>query len=133
MQVRNVRWVGSATTAYDEMVSFVRDVLGLRANFEEAASTEFTTVEGDRFQVMGPGDRYHAFFTANASGPVPLFEVDDVRQALTELQAAGVDVVGSLEQDSEWEWIHFRAPDGHLYELASRRDEHGKGAGDPAK
>ncbi|TDU91283.1 hypothetical protein EV138_4887 [Kribbella voronezhensis] len=50
------------------------------------------------------------------------FEVDDVRQALTELEAVGVAAVGSVEQDSEWEQIHFRAPDGHLYELASRRE-----------
>jgi hypothetical protein len=29
--------------------------------------------------------------------------------------------VGDLGRDSRWEWIHFRAPDGNLYELASRR------------
>jgi catechol 2,3-dioxygenase-like lactoylglutathione lyase family enzyme len=122
MQVRNLRWVGSATSEYEGMVSFLRDVLGLRTNLEEATTTEFTTSEGDRIQVMGPGDPYHAFFTANASGPVPLFEVDDVREALSELEAAGVEVIGSVERDTEWEWIHFRAPDGNLYELASRRE-----------
>lgn len=121
MQVRNVRWVGSATSEYDEMVSFVRDVLGLRTTFEEPTTTEFTTSEGDRIQVMGPGDPYHSFFTENASGPVPLFEVDNVHQAMTELRTAGVEIVGSVEQDTHWQWLHFRAPDGQLYELASRR------------
>ena len=61
------------------------------------------------------------FFGRHATGPVPLFEVDDVRAALRELEHADVEIVGTLDQDRVWEWIHFRAPDGNLYELASRR------------
>jgi hypothetical protein len=30
-------------------------------------------------------------------------------------------VIGSIERDREWEGLHVRAPDGNLYELASRR------------
>ena len=51
---------------------------------------------------------------------MPLFEVDDVRAARSELEADGVEIVGDLGRDSEWEWLHFRAPDGNLYQLASR-------------
>ena len=58
-----------------------------------------------------------------SAGPVPLFEVDDVHSARREFEAAGVDVVGSTEHDSRWEWIHVRAPDGNLYEFASRLPE----------
>jgi len=102
------------------MVSFLRDVLGLRPTFKESATVEFATTEGDAFQVMGPGDPYYDFFAEHANGPVPLLEVDDVHQALTELESAGIEIVGPLREDSHWQWIHFRAPDGHLYELASR-------------
>ena len=35
-------------------------------------------------------------------------------------EAAGIEIIGATEHDSEWEWIHVRAPDGNLYELASR-------------
>jgi len=52
---------------------------------------------------------------------VPLFEVDDVHQARLGLESAGAQLIGGLGQDRDWEWIHFRAPDGHLYEMASRR------------
>ena len=38
-----------------------------------------------------------------------------------ELAENGIAIAGDLGQDSRWEWIHFRAPDGNLYELASRR------------
>ena len=55
-----------------------------------------------------------------------LFEVADVHGARGELVAAGIEVVGSIERDREWEWLHFRAPDGNLDGLGQRRrDEPG--------
>jgi catechol 2,3-dioxygenase-like lactoylglutathione lyase family enzyme len=121
VEVKNVRWVGIRTDRYAEMISFLRDVLGLRTNFEEATTVEFETSEGDEIQLMAPGDPYYDFFGEHARGPVPLFEVDDVHAARRELEAAGIEIVGATERDSVWEWIHVRAPDGNLYELASRR------------
>jgi hypothetical protein len=95
--------------------------LGLRVNFEEPTTIELETSEGDEIQVFVPGDRYYEFFGEHANGPVvPLFEVDDVHSARRELEAAGIAIIGATEHDSEWEWIHVRAPDGNLYELASR-------------
>jgi catechol 2,3-dioxygenase-like lactoylglutathione lyase family enzyme len=123
MEVRNVRWVGIRTDHYEAMVGFLRDILGLEVNFEESTTVEFTTSEGDEIQVMAPGDRYYDFFGEHANGPVPLFEVDDVHAARRELEAAGVEVVGGTAHDSTWEWIHVRAPDGNLYEFASRLSE----------
>ena len=120
MEIRSVRWVGVHTPNYEAMVRMLGDVMGLRVNFEEATTIEFSTTQGDEIQVMGPGDPYFDFFAKEARGPVPLFEVDDVRHARVELQEAGIEIVGETGRDSRWEWIHFRAPDGHLYELASR-------------
>ncbi len=120
MNVRNVRWVGIPTDEYEAMVGFFRDVLGLQTTFEEPTTIEFETSEGDEIQLMAPGDRYYGFFREHAIGPVPLFEVDDVADARRELEASGVEIVGPSEQDSNWEWIHVRAPDGTLVELASR-------------
>jgi catechol 2,3-dioxygenase-like lactoylglutathione lyase family enzyme len=115
--------VGIRTDHYEAMVGFLRDILGLEVNFEEPTTVEFTTSEGDEIQVMAPGDRYYDFFGEHANGPVPLFEVDDVHAARRELEAAGVEVVGATAHDSAWEWIHVRAPDGNLYEFASRLPE----------
>jgi hypothetical protein len=50
-----------------------------------------------------------------------LFVVDEIHAANAELVTAGIEIVGALERDSDWEWLHFRGPDGNLYELASRR------------
>jgi catechol 2,3-dioxygenase-like lactoylglutathione lyase family enzyme len=120
MQVRNIRWVGVPTRNYHAMVTFLQQVLALRLNFSEPTTTEFSASEGDEFQVMAPGDAYFDFFTEHAAGPVPLFEVDDVHAARRELEQAGIEVIGATSLDSRWEWVHFRAPDGNLYELASR-------------
>jgi catechol 2,3-dioxygenase-like lactoylglutathione lyase family enzyme len=120
MEVRNLRWIGIPTRQYDAMVSFLRDVLRLEVSFQETTTVEFTTTEGDKIQLMAPGDPYFEFFTENAAGPVPLFEVDDIHRARTELVGAGVEIVGEMGRDSRWEWLHFRAADGNLYELASR-------------
>lgn len=121
MRVLNIRWIGVPTERYEAMAAFVRDVLGLAVNFEEPETAEFSTADGDRVQIMAPGHPYFDFFRSHAHGPVPLFEVADLTEARRELQAARVEVIGSPEQDREWEWIHVRAPDGNLYELAARR------------
>jgi hypothetical protein len=92
------------------MTQFVREVLGLRVNFEEASTTEFVTVEGDALQVIGPGHPYFDFFGQHALGPVPLFEVTDLHAAASELRAAGIETVGSTGVDSNWRWIHFGRP-----------------------
>jgi hypothetical protein len=47
MEVRNVRWVGIRTDEFGPIVGFLRDVLGLRVNFEEPTTVEFTTSEDD--------------------------------------------------------------------------------------
>jgi hypothetical protein len=109
------------------MVHLLRDIMGLRVEFEEPTTTELSLPSGDRVQVFAPGNPYFDFFGKHASGPVALFEVDELRTAQAELTAAGVEVVGTIEHDSNWEWLHFRAPDGNLYELASRRSIAGPG------
>ena len=58
MEVRNIRWAGVPARDYDAMVAFARDVLGLRVNFEDPTTVEFTTLEGDELQIMAPGDPY---------------------------------------------------------------------------
>jgi catechol 2,3-dioxygenase-like lactoylglutathione lyase family enzyme len=121
MEVLRLCWLGIRSAEYDATVRLLRDVLGLRPEFEHATTAEFSLPSGDRVQVFGPGDRYFDFFERHANGPVALFEVDDVRSARAELAAAGIELIGEIEHDAAWEWLHFRGPEGNLYELASRR------------
>jgi catechol 2,3-dioxygenase-like lactoylglutathione lyase family enzyme len=128
MKVLRLCWLGIPTREYDPMVAFLRDVMGLAVEFEEPTTTELSLPSGDRVQVFAPGDRYFELFERESNGPVALFEVDDVHDARDTLAAAGIEIVGELERDVHWEWLHFRAPDGNLYELAARRDETSDGS-----
>lgn len=121
MRVLGLRWLGVGTAEYERMVAFLRDVMGMPVEFERATTAELSLPSGDRVQVFAPGDPYYELFGRHARGPVALFEVDDVHAARTELEEAGVELIGSIERDDTWEWTNFLAPDGNLYELASRR------------
>jgi catechol 2,3-dioxygenase-like lactoylglutathione lyase family enzyme len=121
MNVLGISWLGIRAERYDEMVAFLRDGLGLAVEFEEEATTELSFANGDRVQVFAPGHRYHELFAEQATGPVPLFEVDEVHAAVGELERAGAELLGPIERDPHWEWANFRAPDGNLYEVASVR------------
>ena len=120
MKVLGIRWIGMRTDSYEEMVGLLRDVLGLAVAFEHDATAEFSLANDDRVQVFGPGHRYHELFGAGGGCPVPLFEVDDLQAAHAELVAAGIEVIGEIEQDASWQWLNVRGPDGNLFELASR-------------
>lgn len=121
MRVIRLAWLGIPTSNYTTMVSFLRDTMGLRVEFDEPATTELSLPNDDRLQVFAPGHPYFTFFENHARGLVPLFEVEDAQQAAAELRAAGAEVIGNLDSDDNWTWIHVRAPDGNLYEFASRK------------
>jgi catechol 2,3-dioxygenase-like lactoylglutathione lyase family enzyme len=121
MKAIRLAWVGIRADDYDATVRLFRDVLGLEVELVEEHTTELSLPAGERVQVFGRGHRYHELFGAEAGGPVPLFEVEDVREAERRLGEAGLVIVGSLESDPGWEWLNFRGPDGNLYAVASRR------------
>jgi catechol 2,3-dioxygenase-like lactoylglutathione lyase family enzyme len=118
--VRTIRlaWLGIRSNHYEATVELLRDVLGLEVAFEEEQTVELALPAGERVQVFGPGHRYHEHFAG--SGPVPLFEVDDLAAADARLRDNGLEVI-RRDSDSHWDWLEFRGPDGSLYSLGARR------------
>jgi glyoxylase I family protein len=49
------------------------------------------------------------------------FLVDDLDDARRVLLASGVVVDAEISTNSRFRYLHFRAPDGHLYELVEAR------------
>jgi catechol 2,3-dioxygenase-like lactoylglutathione lyase family enzyme len=121
MRVLRLCWLCIPTREYEAMVRLLRDTMGLRVEFEDPTTTELSLPSGDRVQVFAPGNPYFEFFDNHANGPVALFEVDELSRARAELSAAGIEIVGDIARDTNWEWLHFHAPDGNLYVLAERR------------
>ena len=71
--------------------------------------------DGSKVEVFGRDSPINRHFT---TGPVAGFLVDDVFGATDELRAAGVEILLEPElDDSGNAWVHFRAPDGNVYEF----------------
>jgi catechol 2,3-dioxygenase-like lactoylglutathione lyase family enzyme len=113
MDVRGLAWLGTRTERYQQMVDFLRNVLGARLDHEESDFAVFQLPDGAKIEVFGPGTHYNPHFT---TGPVGGFLVPDVHAAIEELRAAGIEIV---QEPGENYWAHFRAPDGNIYEVTA--------------
>lgn len=115
MDIIKLCWVGTRTDNAEPTVAFFRDVLGLRP---EPLGEDFwvaTLPDGGKVEIFGPGSEHNRHFD---SGPVAGFLVEDVAAAGAELRAAGVEILLRSEVDESGNaWVHFRAPDGNIYEL----------------
>jgi catechol 2,3-dioxygenase-like lactoylglutathione lyase family enzyme len=116
MQVTGIGWAGTRTDGYGAMVAFCTGVLGLTREYEQRDFAVLGLPSGDTFEVFGPSDQGHRYFT---TGPVVGFTVEDLPAAVAELERAGVELLGGQVDEQGEGWRHFRAPDGNVYELTS--------------
>lgn len=121
MKVHGVVWVGTRTAAFDQTLTFFRDVIGIDLQLVEADFGWSRMPDTSQFEIFGPSDRHHPYFT---TGPVPEFLVDDIAAATEELRAAGVEVLGEPVVEADGGWVHFRAPDGNVYGLTAAPTYH---------
>ena len=107
--------MGTRTDYAEPTVAFFRDVLGLRLELEQPGFWMLKLPDGSKVEVFGPDSPINRHFT---TGPVAGFLVDDIQTATAELRSAGVEILfESSVDDSGNAWVHFRAPDGNLYEF----------------
>jgi hypothetical protein len=71
--------------------------------------------DGSVFAVSGPGEMGT---TDRSLG----FGVEDIERAAAELRAAGIEVDDTITSNQSQRYLHFRAPDGQLYELVDHLD-----------
>jgi predicted enzyme related to lactoylglutathione lyase len=116
MRVTRIGWAGTRTEEYAAMMEFLTGVLGLGVAHERRDFTALDLPSGDTFEVFGPSDADHRYFT---TGPVVGFVVEDLPAAVAELERAGVELLGGQVDEHGEGWRHFRAPDGNVYELTS--------------
>ena len=49
------------------------------------------------------------------------FRVDNFEEARARMEAEGVEFLGPVQSSEEAAWVHFRGPDGNVYEIIGRR------------
>jgi catechol 2,3-dioxygenase-like lactoylglutathione lyase family enzyme len=116
MRVLGITFAGTATASRPEMAGFVTDVLGL-------ARTELDGVEADLFAM--PDGSMFAVASVGGMGSTERtlgFLVDDLDAAVVELRDAGIRTDPEISSNASQRYIHFRAPDGNLYELVEPLD-----------
>ena len=115
LEILGLTFAGSATEQREEMTAFLAGVLQLpRLEVDGVEADLFGLPDGSAFAVADPrgmGD------TSRTIG----FLVADLDAAAQELRAAGVDVDDEFGVNARWRYLHFRAPDGRLYELCEER------------
>jgi glyoxylase I family protein len=110
LRILGLVFAGTATDRRAQMVRFAAETLGLeRLEVGGVEADMFALPDGSYFAVADPrgmGD------TSRSVG----FLVADLDEAVIELRKAGVDV-GEPAKNDRHRYVHFRAPDGKLYEL----------------
>ena len=120
MKVKGIVWLGTRTRRFGEMREFFGRIAG-DPHIDDEGFAVWDLPNGDRLEVFGPGGGDPPFEDA----PVAGFLVDDVAAARAELeQVEGVEFIGPIHDDGGFgnQWSHFRAPDGHVYEVTNRPD-----------
>ena len=114
MRVLGLVFAATATDQRNGMARFVQETLGLEpvelAGFD---ADLFALPDRSRFAVA---DAREAGDTSRSLG----FLVAGLEEAVAELRAAGIAVDEPAENE-RWRYVHFRAPDGKLYELVEER------------
>jgi len=121
VEVRGIRWVGVNTTRIAAMRAFAIDVLGLRVAGQDGEDfVELATADGSRLELFGSHEAADGPWLFESNPVVAGFLVDDIQAAREELTRAGVELLGELRVLPDgYAWQHFRAPDGHVYELTA--------------
>jgi catechol 2,3-dioxygenase-like lactoylglutathione lyase family enzyme len=115
MKVHKLAWVGTRTENAEATAEFFEGVLGLTSDLLDTDFWLLKLPDGSKVEVYGPATSINRHFR---TGPVAGFLVDDVSAAAAELRAAGVEILLQSGVDPSGNaWVHFRAPDGNIYEL----------------
>jgi len=110
MRILGICFAGTSTPHREPMTQFVREVLGVPARQVDGVEADlFGLPDGSSFAVASPGGMGES---ARSLG----FLVENLDEAVTELNAAGISTDAPASNERE-RYVHFTAPDGHLYEL----------------
>lgn len=126
MHVRRIGYVGLRTDDVDAMTSFFRDVIGLEAAGEGETVT-FQRLPTHRRDLVGVYAQEHRDVRLPDGADVVIaFVVDDIREAMAEVQTAGLEIVGEPVWAAEafddptlgeFAWFFVRAPDGRVFAI----------------
>ena len=113
MTILGLIFAGTSTEHRSLMTSFLEDTLALdRVHVDGVEADLFALPDGSTFAVASPGGMGE---TDRSLG----FRVDDLDAVAQTLRDAGIEI-DEPNTNAQEKYLHFRAPDGHIYELVER-------------
>jgi hypothetical protein len=132
MRVKRIGYLGVRTRDVAGMTAFFRELLGLEPSGGNDTVT-FQRLPTDRLDVVEvyAQDHHDLQMIPDEVDFVVGFVVDDIREAITEAQAAGFELVNDPVWAAEafgkpgygdFAWFWVRAPDGRVYAFQQAGD-----------
>jgi catechol 2,3-dioxygenase-like lactoylglutathione lyase family enzyme len=132
MHVTRIGYIGTRTEDVEGMTRFFRDVLGLEAagGGDTLTFQRLPSHRRDLVEVYAP-EHSDVRMIPDEADFVVAFVVDDLREALAEVRAAGVELVNEPVWAAEafdnpdlgdFAWFWVRAPDGRIYVIEQVSD-----------
>ena len=113
MKLLGIVWTGVQTPKFTEMAAFIGNLAGQPPGIEEPGFALWAFPDGDLLELFAAGTK-----PPFENAPVVGFLVDDLESARRDLETAGAHILGGYgPNDDGYATIHFRAPDGNIYEL----------------
>jgi glyoxylase I family protein len=114
MNIDGLVFAGSSTDQAAKMGVFVIEVLGLdQVDVPDSDASFFAVADGSMFAVASSD----GMGSSRSVG----FRVTDLEVAWNELRELGVETDDEVNENERYRYVHFVAPDGHVYELVEER------------
>ncbi|HEX2220953.1 MAG TPA: VOC family protein [Candidatus Limnocylindria bacterium] len=127
MRLRGIVWTGVQTPSFDAMATFMERLMGVPAPRQEPGFRLWSFPDGDIIELYADGTK-----PSFANSPVVGFRVDDLEGGRRLLAELGAEIVGGYGPNEDgYETVHFRAPDGNIYELTYDPDHERRATGLP--
>ncbi|HYV91165.1 MAG TPA: GNAT family N-acetyltransferase [Chitinophagales bacterium] len=116
IQAKRISWLGIRTSKFKEIISFLKNTMGLSSLREDETFAELQLHSGDVVEIFSEEAPSNKYFT---TAPVAEFLVDDVAEVQKKMEAEGIKFLCPPCTVNNFSWSHFVAPDGNIYGLAS--------------
>jgi catechol 2,3-dioxygenase-like lactoylglutathione lyase family enzyme len=125
VRLLGIVWTGVQTSEFDAMSRFMERLIGAPAPRESPGFRLWSFPDGDILELYAGGTK-----PGFEDAPVVGFRVDDLTGARERLVELGAEIIGGYGPNEDgYASIHFRAPDGNVYELTYDPDHERRSTG----
>ena len=113
MKLLGIVWAGIQTSNFSDMAAFTERLIGAPASRQEPGFRLWSFPDGDILELYADGHK-----PTFGHAPVVGFRVDDLDEGRARLAELGAEILSGYGPNEDgYASVHFRAPDGNVYEL----------------